>query len=363
MRYLVLLALTMLPFLVVGPPPGAAQYQDARVLDILLVDIPAGRFLMGEPTGAAMEGTHWRAVPAFRLMRTEVTNFSFRAFIEATGYRTYPERLGYGYVFHQGRWVKVHGADWRHPRGPGSHINNLDTHPVVQVAQADAAAFCAWAGLRLPREDEWEYAARGADGRRFPWGNEPPIAQGQLLRANIGQPVCCGPSTADGFYFTAPVGHFPGGASPFGALDMAGNAWEWTATAVSVGGGRRVVMRGGGWGSAPDGVRVSIRHANAPSIGLDMTGFRCAGDTPISPGGGVSAPPPGGMFSGQRTPYPSSGSTYGGGSYGSAPSGTMVPVPMAPPASITPTPSAPRASSGSGSSASERDWWNPLDWF
>ena len=122
-------------------------------------------------------------------------------------------------------------------------------HPVVQVSARDAAAFCAFHGLRLPDEVEWEFAARGRDGRRFPWGHEAPNGTGHR-HANFGTLACCAPDAADGFLQTAPVGHFPGGASPFGMLDMAGNVWEWTSSPFP---GRedQVALRGGGWGNNP----------------------------------------------------------------------------------------------------------------
>lgn len=250
-----------------------------RILDIMLVDIPGGAFPMGNPNSAADEPAHWVRVPAFRIMRTEVTNFEFLAFVQSTGYITDAEKSGGGYLFRNGQWVIAPGASWLRPRGLDSSVVGLDAHPVVQVSQKDAAAFCAWAGLRLPRESEWEYAARGNDGRRFPWGTLLPIVRGQPARANLGGPTCCGPSSIDGYMYTAPVGLFPAGASPFGILDMAGNVWEWTSSPYPARPGR-VVMRGGGWGNDPDSIRTTIRHGNPPNIGMDMVGFRCAGDRP-----------------------------------------------------------------------------------
>ena len=147
---------------------------------------------------------------------------------------------------------------------------------MVQVSARDAAAFCAWRGLRLRREAEWEFAARGDDGRRSPWGDAPPAADGRR-RANFGTQRCCAADAADGFERTAPVGRFPRGASPFGLHDMAGNVWEWTASPYP---GRPdwVALRGGGWGNNPYCLRSAYRHGNPPDIGLDMVGFRCAAD-------------------------------------------------------------------------------------
>ena len=247
----------------------AAQAEEAD-----LVAVPGGRYVMGDARGDANEAPRQVRVESFRIMRTEATNGEFARFVAATGHVTDPERRGFGYVW-DGRWHKVTGADWRHPKGPESDLSGLDDHPVAQVSHRDAAAFCRWLGLRLPSEEEWEYAARGGDGRRFPWGDDAPRQDGRPL-ANFGAVKCCAPDTWDGYGGTAPVGSYPDGASAFGLLDMAGNVWEWT--------GNRfpdrpeyITLRGGGWGNNPYCLRVSYRHGNPPDIGLDMVGIRCAG--------------------------------------------------------------------------------------
>lgn len=244
-------------------------------LEHLLLPIPGGRFTMGDADGEADEAPHSAVVRPFRMMRHEVTNGLFRAFVVASGYVTDAERSGSGYLW-DGRWGRVEGADWRHPFGPRSGIAGADDHPVVQVSARDAARFCAWFGLRLPGEAEWEFAARGTDGRRYPWGNAPPEREG-TRRANFGTVTCCAPDASDGYLRTAPVGSFPSGASPFGLWDMAGNVWEWTASAFP-GRPEEVVLRGGGWGNNPYCLRTSYRHGNPPHIALDMVGFRCAAD-------------------------------------------------------------------------------------
>ena len=240
-----------------------------------LVPIPGGTFTMGDSAGETDEAPREVTVRRFRMMRYEVTNREFAVFVEATGHRTDPERGGFGYVWSD-RWQRVRGADWRHPQGRASGIADFTDHPVVQLSARDAAAYCAWRGLRLPTEAEWEFAARGADGRRYPWGNEPPAQRGER-RANFGTAVCCAPDASDGFLRTAPVGRYPRGASPFGLSDMAGNVWEWTSSPYRTQSGE-VALRGGGWGNDPYGLRASYRHGNAPDIGLDMVGVRCAGD-------------------------------------------------------------------------------------
>ncbi|MBI4366701.1 MAG: formylglycine-generating enzyme family protein [Deltaproteobacteria bacterium] len=257
-------------FLLIAVIPSAAA--DLRHE---LIAIPGGAFIMGDAGGEPDEAPHEVMVAPFQLMRFEVTNREFARFIAATGHVTDPERRGSGYVWTD-RWRAVATANWRHPQGPGSNLAGMDDHPVVQVSARDAAAFCAWRGLRLPSEAEWEFAARGTDGRRYPWGNEP-AEHDRVRRAKFGTVQCCAANPSDGFARTAPVGHFPLGVSPFGLSDMAGNVWEWTASPYTAA-GEEVTIRGGGWGNNPYCLRVSYRHGNPADIGLDMVGFRCAGD-------------------------------------------------------------------------------------
>ena len=239
-----------------------------------LARIPAASFLMGDPEGEPDEAPRQAVVGAFAIMEREVTTRQFAAFVEASGHVTDAERAGSGYVW-DGRWRRAPGADWRRPEGPGGAAAAPE-HPVVQVSARDGAAFCAHHGLRLPSDEEWEYAARGADGRRYPWGQEAP-SQGAAARANFGSLACCAPDAGDGYLRRAPVGSYPNGRSPFGLWDMAGNVWEWTASAVP-GRPERVILRGGGWGNNPYCLRSAYRHENPPDIGLNMVGFRCAGD-------------------------------------------------------------------------------------
>ncbi|MDP2066523.1 MAG: SUMF1/EgtB/PvdO family nonheme iron enzyme [Burkholderiaceae bacterium] len=251
-----------------------------------LVPIPGGTYRMGDARGEPDEAPRRVTVKPFRLMQHEVSNQAFAAFVQASGHVTDAERSGTGYVWTD-RWREVAGADWRHPQGPASSLAGLAQHPVVQVSARDAAAYCAWHGLRLPTEAEWEFAARGHDGRRYPWGDTAP-RQGDTtgdraepaeatLRANFGTDACCAPDATDGHARTAPVGSYPQGRSPWGLDDMAGNVWEWTASVYRVG-GRDMAIRGGGWGNDAYCLRTSYRHGNPPDIGLDMVGLRCAGD-------------------------------------------------------------------------------------
>lgn len=242
-----------------------------------LATVPAGTALLGDANGDKNEVVREVAVRAFRLMRREVTNLQFAEFVADTGYTTTVESHGKGNVWDK-RWKEVAGADWRHPQGPDSQLHALGLHPVVQVSAIDAEAFCSHHGLRLPSEEEWEYAARGLAGLRYPWGET--LTQSLLPKvANAGTWSCCAPSKADGYLRTAPVGSFPAGRSAFGLDDMIGNVWEWTSSPFPDDPKKRSI-RGGGWGNNPYCLRAAYRHANPPEIGLDMVGFRCAGDIP-----------------------------------------------------------------------------------
>jgi formylglycine-generating enzyme required for sulfatase activity len=163
-----------------------------------------------------------------------------------------------------------------------------DDYPIVLVDWHRAAAFCAWAGARLPTEAEWEFAARGPENRLFPWGDT--FDPGRL---NYCDRSCAGmsdPSYDDGFPDTAPVGFSPQGASWVGALDMAGNVREWVAdwygpySSEAVidpkgpGSGESRIARGGSWYDTPDDVRSVNRGANLPDYTHPKVGFRCAVD-------------------------------------------------------------------------------------
>jgi formylglycine-generating enzyme required for sulfatase activity len=215
--------------------------------------IPAGTFTMGSDRHYPEEApAHRVSVGAFWIDRYAVTNADFLRFVEATGHVTSAERhvdpadypgakpellVPSSVVFTKpphrvdlrnryNWWSYVPGADWRHPQGPGSSIEDRRDHPVVHVAFADAEAYARWAGKELPTEAEWEHAARGGlDGAEFAWGDE--FMPGGRPRANTWQGEFPWQNLVeDGYEGTAPVGSFP--ANGYGLYDVAGNVWEWT---------------------------------------------------------------------------------------------------------------------------------------
>jgi formylglycine-generating enzyme required for sulfatase activity len=255
-----------------------------------MVLVPAGEFIMGSGGRKPEEAPQHRVyLDAFYIDKYEVTNARFQQFVQATGHRTQAEREGSGAVYTGQQWELVNGANWRAPRGPGSSTASLEQHPVVLVSQGDAKAYCAWAGKRLPTEAEWEKAARGTDGRSYPWGNQFNGQQANFCDTNCEDPLRDRVDN-DGYRYTAPVGSYESGKSPYGAYDMAGNVWEWVAdwfdenyyqesparNPQGPASGDKVVVRGGGWDALALYVRATYRFRFAPTSGFDTLGIRCA---------------------------------------------------------------------------------------
>ena len=219
------------------------------------IRISGGEFLMGSDHHYPEEGpARVVRVGPFRIDTYPVTNRRFREFVDATGHVTVAERAPDPAVYPGARpqdlvpgslvfemtagpvdlddfrhwWAWTPGADWRHPRGPGSSLDNLGDHPVVHIAYPDAFAFARWAGSQLPSETEWEHAARGGrDGAEFAWGDEDPQETSPL--ANTWQGRFPYENTElDGWTGTSPVGTYP--PNGYGLHDMIGNVWEWTSS-------------------------------------------------------------------------------------------------------------------------------------
>lgn len=245
---------------VASHPPDAPPDAGMPPCPAEMVQMPAGEFLMGSPEGegASLEHPPHRVrLTAFCIDRTEVTVARYTACVEAGGCAA--------------PVATFEGCNWG--------VTGRAEHPINCVRWAEANVYCRWAGKTLPTEARWEYAARGRDGRRYPWGNDSP-----------GDQLCW--SGRGARTSTCAVGSFPTGASSLGVLDLAGNAWEWTAdwlgaysataerplldpTGPATGLAR--VFRGGAWTVAtPDEMRATARGGNAPLPSSIFLGFRCA---------------------------------------------------------------------------------------
>jgi len=195
-----------------------------------MVNIPAGEFLYGEDQEKKDLGE-------FYIDLTPVTNAEYKLFIDATGHDQ--------------------PSHWR----GGNYPEGKADHPVVEVNWFSATAYAEWAGKRLPTNEEWEKAARGTDGRTWPWGNEWSIDNANVFSGD-----------------TTPVGKYsPQGDSPYGCQDMAGNVWEW------IGGGQpsqlRAPLRGGDWLDGIEEAQTFHIRMHTPRRKNPFVGFRCAADT------------------------------------------------------------------------------------
>jgi formylglycine-generating enzyme required for sulfatase activity len=210
-----------------------------------MVYVSEGYFIMGSDTGFSNEKPERKVfVRGFYIDKYEVTNEQYKQFIIATKNPAPKE------------WV-----DDNYPAGQGNF-------PVTNISYYDAAAFARWKGKRLPKEDEWEKAARGIDGRKYPWGNA------WLPNANI--------YSFSGKSELKPVGSFKNGTSPYGCFDMSGSVWEWTDTwykLVSESENKLnikyKIVKGGSWLKASSLARCSVREALPTNDGYGDVGIRC----------------------------------------------------------------------------------------
>lgn len=280
-----------------------------------MIYLSGGEFLMGtdDPEGYIADGEgpiRKIKVNPFYIDACTVTNSQFEEFVCDTGYRTEAEIYCWSFVFHSlvscetrmkvtqlvhqtPWWLVVEGANWRHPEGPDSTLEDRLDHPVIHVSWNDALAYCNWAGKRLPTEAEWEYAARGGlEQKKYAWGDEllpngqhyANIWQGQFPNEN---------QVLDGYKGTAPALSFP--PNNYGLYNVSGNVWEWCSDWFSptyhvygtkenpkgLPHGTSKVIRGGSYlchESYCNRYRVAARSSNTPDSSSGNMGFRCAKD-------------------------------------------------------------------------------------
>jgi iron(II)-dependent oxidoreductase len=259
----VILALTQAWTGAAPPPEESAARPRVNPIDgAEMVWVPPGTFSMGAEAGPEDERPmrEVRLTSGFWMYRTEVANAQWERFLRA----------------HPG-----------HQKPKYAHVPRLmrPEQPAVAISWEDAVAYCRWARVRLPTEAEWEYAARGPDGRRYPWGNWEPDGERAVFFRSIG------------LGHPAAVGSRLAGVSPFGVLDMAGNVWEWCADwyapyparpevdPAGPAAGKKRVARGGGWTNEMDKLRTTARGYGLPTRRSGHLGFR-----PVSDGRGPRAP-------------------------------------------------------------------------
>jgi formylglycine-generating enzyme required for sulfatase activity len=235
----------------------------------VMVRIPAGMFTMGSTDYDDEKPVHRPYVSELYIDKYEVTNRQYKQFCDATG-RTPPSDPDFA--------------------GMPDYFNTCPEYPVVNVSWDDASAYARWAGKRLPTEAEWEKAARGTDGRKYPWGSSAPDGSRCNFADRNTDYSWSDKNANDGYARTAPVGSFPSGVSPYGCMDMAGNVWEWcndwygseyyqsSANNDPQGptSGSSRVIRGGGWSNDAWGLRCACRLDWGPANRRYDVGFRCA---------------------------------------------------------------------------------------
>ena len=269
----------------VASPTTAAKKTGSATPAASRVHFAAGTFLMGSPDGEGLADEHPQhqvEVAAFDMDATEVTVGAYAACVRAGACTAAATTVDWPGVSDSDKktWSKYCNGD----------REDRKTHPANCVDFDQATAYCAWAGARLPTEQEWEYAARGKADRTYPWGEEPP----DETRVNACGAECVRMAKEEGFSWssmyagddkwagTAPVGSYAAGRTPEGLMDMAGNVWEWTSTPYarydgSSSGGARIVLRGGCWDSyMAKSLRAANRISETKSARRNVIGFRCA---------------------------------------------------------------------------------------
>jgi len=260
-------------------PRGEEPGQSARWTTVPagMVKVPGGEFWYGcnesvdDECDSDEKPGKTITLSALNIDKTEVTVAAYQRCVEAGGCSVGGLTMPY--------WGNEEDPSWAWACNWGK--SGRQDHPINCVDWRQAKAYCAWAGKRLPTEQEWEKAARGIDGRKYSWGN---LGYGQAGRvANIADATAKREQPSwtvaedydDGYYATSPVGSYPAGASPYEALDMVGNVWEWTSSWYGSNQKYRVA-RGGGWNARPRLARSSDRRWSDPSRRNEHLGFRCA---------------------------------------------------------------------------------------
>lgn len=257
---------------------GQVETRTSAIDGKVMVRVPGGAFKIGtsdalaqelteqyQTTGGALKGEQPEQtiqLPDFWIDQNLVTNAEYKKFLDANPNQAVPA-LDLDAV-----------RPWNWDAGTRTFPAGRENYPVVLVTWDDAIAYCKWAGKRLPTEAEWEKAARGTDGRLYPWGNA-----WDETKTTVGK---------IGAKDASPVGQFPGGASPYGAYDMVGNVWQWTSSLDQSypyvatdgredlkGAGKRIT-RGGMYAFGPGISRTNIRNAIDPQSRAISVGLRCA---------------------------------------------------------------------------------------
>jgi formylglycine-generating enzyme required for sulfatase activity len=258
------------------------------------VAIPGGTFTMGTDEGAPEEGPpHEVTLSPYEIWRTEVTVAQYVECVEAGACPAASETVEWRGVTPQKR--ETYSALCNITR------EGRENHPLNCVDWETAKTFCEWKGGRLPTEAEWELAARGTDGRMYPWGSEPPTVERlnacdegcRELAEQLGREWEALFEGRDGFSDTAPVGSYPAGASPYGLLDVSGNVWEWVhdragrysrraaTNPTGPNGGRDHITRGGAWDDdLAELVRTTTRDVGRENLRDVNVGFRCVRTAP-----------------------------------------------------------------------------------